>query len=244
MSKEIIGNNIVYMNNQKHDSLLLYIHGGSFVDKPMKMQIKFVKRVADRLKMSLAVPIYTTLPKGNVNIFMKDMISVYKLLLNRYSKIYLIGDSAGGGAVISLSMVISENGIKKPEGIIALSPWLDLSLENVKIKQINDIVCSLVGNKYCGKLWADNNDIKDYKVSSIYGDFINTDKIFITCGGNEICQPDCEKLDLLLDSIKKDHRFFQFENQFHNFEIYPIKESKIVIDEIYKYYKGEEKNAK
>lgn len=35
------------------------------------------------------------------------------------------------------------------------------------------------------------------------------------------------------------YKFVQFKNQFHNFEIYPIIEAKILIDKIYKYIVGD-----
>ncbi len=220
------------------DSFLLYIHGGSFIDKPLNIQLNFVKKVAKKLNSTLIVPLYKTIPTGNSQKLLEEMKVIYQMLLKQHNKIYLIGDSAGGGAALSLNLVLKEEKISKPSGTILLSPWLDLSLSNPKIVEKKDIVCSIPGNKYCGKIWADEYDIKDYKVSPIYGNFDNLNKVFISCGGNEICQPDCIKLVEKLKAMKINYKFVQFENQFHNFELYPIIESKILIDEIYKYILG------
>lgn len=217
------------------DCFLLYIHGGSFIDKPLNMQIKFVKKIAKKINSTLIIPLYKTIPDGNSHELLEEMKLIYQLLLKQQNKVYLIGDSAGGGSVLSFNLLLDEEKMRKPNAVIMLSPWLDLSLSNPKINEKKDIVCSIPGNKYCGKLWSGNYDIKDYKVSPIYGDFTCLNKVFISCGGNGICQPDCIKFVDKLKQMEIDYRFVQFENQFHNFELYPIVESKILIEEIYKY---------
>lgn len=227
------------IENSKN-SFLLYIHGGSFIDKPLSIQINFVKKIAKRLNSTLIVPLYKTIPAGNSYQMLIEMKTIYNLLIKKQNNIYLIGDSAGGGSVLSLNLLLEQENIKGSNATIMLSPWLDLSLDNPNIIENNDIVCSIEGNRYCGKIWAGNYNVKDYKVSPIYGNFENLNKIFISCSKNEICQPDCIKF---VDKIKKlgiDYKFVQFQNQFHNFELYPIKESKIIIEEIYKYIMGDE----
>lgn len=222
------------------DSFLVYIHGGSFIDNPLNIQINFVKKVAKKLNSTLIVPLYKKIPDGTSYELLKEMKSIYQLLLKHRNKIYLIGDSAGGGSILSFNLLLAENKIRKPNAVIMLSPWLDLSLSNKKINEKKDIVCSLPGNKYCGKVWSGNYDLKDYKVSPIYGNFECLNKVFISCGGNEICQPDCIKFVDKLKQIEIDYRFIQFDNQFHNFEIYPTIESQILLDEISKYVMEED----
>lgn len=238
MSKIEYKNYIYYENTYKSNtshSVLFYIHGGSFVDKPLYMQVKFAKKIAKKLHIDLVIPIYENIPNGNATLFLEEMIDIYSYLLKKYNNIYLMGDSAGGGAALSLYMLLVNKKINRPKGIILLSPWLDLSLTNKDIENKNDIVCSIVGNRYCGSIWAGALDINDYRVSPLYGNVADLNNVFITCSKNELCQPDCIKLVSKLDNEHIDYRFMQFNHQFHNFELYPIKESKIVIEEISKY---------
>lgn len=224
--------------NTESDALLFYIHGGSFVDKPLYIQVKFAKKVAKKLNASLAIPLYKTIPIGNAENFLEEMCELYSLFLNKYKKIYLMGDSAGGGAVLSLSLLLKDKNIKIPDALIMLSPWLDVSLENKELNDKDDIVCSIVGNKYCGSIWAGKYNINDYRVSPINGNFIGLNKIFVVCSKKELCYPDCIKFVNKLE--ESNYEFIQFDNQFHNFELYPMKESEIVINEIYKYIIGDE----
>lgn len=235
MSKKIYKNQIIYSYNEESSKcILIYIHGGSYVDKPLKIQLEFMKKVAKMINAELIVPIYKTLPNGNYKIFFEEIIDLYKSLLKRNKKMYLIGDSAGGGAVLSFNMLLVKEGINKIEATILLSPWLDMTLENPEIldKEKKDVVCSIEGNRFFGEKWADDICTKDFRVSPIYGDMTGLNNLFFSCGGNEICQPDCLKLSQLLQKAKINYKFIEFEKQFHNFELYPIKESKILIDEI------------
>ena len=230
--------------DENDESVLIYIHGGSFVDKPLNIQVKFAKKVAKKINSSLIIPLYKTIPEGNAQIFFEEMIQIYNYMLGKYKKVYLMGDSAGGGAVLSLSLLLNDLNIKSPDSIIMLSPWLDLTLKNKNIVNKKDIVCSEIGNRYCGSLWADKYDINDYRISPINGNFSHLNKVFILCGGNEICQPDCVEAVRKLEKNEVDFEFVQFDNQFHNFELYPIPESKLVINEIYNYVVGGLKNDK
>lgn len=224
--------------DENEESILIYIHGGSFVDKPLNMQVKFAKKVAKKINSSLIIPLYKTIPEGNAQIFFEEMIQIYNYMLGKYKKVYLMGDSAGGGAVLSLNLLLNNLNIKSPDSIIMLSPWLDLTLKNKDIVNKKDIVCSEIGNRYCGSLWTDKYDVNDYRISPINGNFSHLNKVFILCGGNEICQPDCVEFAKQLENNKIDYEFIQFDNQFHNFELYPIPESKVAINEIYDYVIG------
>ena len=87
---------------------------------------------------------------------------------------------------------------------------------------------------------VDRNQGRIYIFPKNYGECLeNLNKVFISCGGNEICQPDCIKLINKIKPLGINYKFVQFENQFHNFELYPISESKIIIEEIYHYIMGE-----
>lgn len=226
-------------NKQYKKNVLLYIHGGSFVEKPLNIQINFMKKLSKKLNFDLVIPIYNTIPKGNCIEMLSQMEKLYNNLSSEYSNIYLIGDSAGGGSVLSLNMKLVESKLVKPSATILLSPWLDLTLSNPDIekKSNEDIVCSINGNRYCGKLWANNLDIKDYKVSPIYGNIKVLDNIFISCGGCEICQPDCLKLVSLLRKERIYFKYVEYKNQFHNFELYPIKESELLLNDIINFIK-------
>jgi acetyl esterase/lipase len=59
-----------------------------------------------------------------------DVISSYFYLIDRGihpNNVTIIGDSAGGGLAIALTLWLRDNSFKLPGKIIAISPWLDLT---------------------------------------------------------------------------------------------------------------------
>ena len=48
----------------------------------------------------------------------------------KYENIILMGDSAGGGFVLSFCQYLKQIKVKQPNNIIVFSPWVDLSMEN------------------------------------------------------------------------------------------------------------------
>ena len=78
-------------------------------------------------------------------------------------------------------------------------------------------------------------DEKDYRVSAKYGDVKMLDNVFISSSSNEICNPDCIDFVKELKKKKINYQYVEFLKQFHNFELYPIKESNLLIQDIFNF---------
>lgn len=219
------------INNNK-GKILLYVHGGSFAEEAIDYQIKFAMKIADKTNSTLIFPRYKLIPEGNYKDLYKLMDELYAMVSKNCDTINFLGDSSGGGFVLSYSMYLRDNNLKKPQNILMLSPWVDLTMENEELKQSNklDRRCSIEGNKYCGKLWASNKNIKDYLISPIYGTFNNLPKITIATGGYDILKPDCEKLSIILEDLGINHNYIEFKRQGHDFGCFPTKEGNELIE--------------
>lgn len=221
------------MNNPK-DAILLYIHGGSYIQEAIYLQIKFVQKMADKLNATLLMPIYKTAPKGNYETFESSMDKLYNDLLNLNKRIIIIGDSAGGGLSLSYTMKIRDEKKQLPSNLILFSPWLDMTFSNPEVNSQCklDNLCSIEGNLYCGKIWAGNIDVNDFRVSPINGNLKDLPRITIITGEYDICKPDCVKLKNKLRENKYDYDYIEYSGQCHNFEIYSTKESKGVFNDV------------
>lgn len=214
--------------------ILLYLHGGSFIEEANIFQIKFAMRIAKKTNSTLIFPVYPLAPNSNYK-------NMYKLIDELYSKIRMncndinfLGDSAGGGFILSYAMYLKEKGIKQPNNIVMLSPWVDISMTNPELLVYEKIdnMCGVKGNSYAGKLWADDLDTKNYLVSPMYGDFNDLGFITIITGERDILKPDCLLLDEKLDELKIEHNYIEYKGQGHDFGAYPTKEGEMVIDDI------------
>lgn len=221
------------IDNSKN-KFLLYIHGGSYIEEAISLQIKFAMKIAKKTNSTLIFPRYPLAPKGNYKTMYEKMYPLYKLIESKNQKINFLGDSAGGGFVLSFSMLLRERIENQPQNIIMMSPWLDLSLENPDLLESEklDNMSGIIGNKYTGKLWANDLDIKNYLVSPLYGEFNDLPKMTIITGGYDFLKPDCLLLDKKLIDKNIDHNYIEYKGQGHDFGAYPIKEGNLVIEDI------------
>lgn len=220
--------------NDNNGKFLLYIHGGSFLEEAIKYQLNFAKKIADNTNSTLIVPRYPLIPDGNYKIMYKLINKLYKCLLNKCDNINFLGDSSGGGFILSYAMYLRDKNIPTPKNILMLSPWTDLSMSNSELLNSEklDNLSSIEGNRYCGLLWAKDTNIKDPRISPMYGDFTNLPKITIMTGSYDILKPDCKKLSNFLDKQGIDHNYIEYKCQGHDFGCYPTKEGNLLIRDI------------
>lgn len=236
--EEPINNMNVYSYNGSlndiKDGILLYVHGGSFVENANYFQIRFAEKVALKTNMTLIFADYPLAPVSNCKEMLELFLQLYKKILDYNKDIYFLGDSAGGGFVISLASYAKNNNLHLPKKIIALSPWLDISLSDESIYQDakSDNMCGVDGTKYMGKIWASDIDLKNPLISPLYLNDFNIGEITIITGGYDILRSQCMKLNYILNEKNIKHNYIFYKNQGHVFGILPHKEGKILISDI------------
>lgn len=215
--------------------ILFYIHGGAYIKNIILFEWYLAGELVERTHATIIIPDYEVAPFSTYNKTLPWIKSLYLKVLSENKPISFIGDSAGGGLSLSLCMTLRDENIKQPENIILLSPWLDVSMVNPKIVDVQkkDPLLDMRGGPKCGKAFAGNIDLQDWRVSPIYGDFNNLTNISIFIGTHDILLPDCRKFHQLLLNQNIEHRYYEFPNMFHVFMAVPVlKESKIANHEI------------
>jgi len=227
-------------NNKK---ILLYVHGGAYIENAIYFQLKSVMKIAKKSNSTLIVPIYPLAPENNYKKTYDLMEKLYNKLIEKNKVINMIGDSAGGAFILSFSIYLRDKNIIQPENIIMLSPWLDISLSNLKMKEYEkkDIILSIEGSRYAGELWRGELPSDNFLVSPLYGNYDNLGKMTIIVGENEILKPDIEIFRKKLDKLKIEYNYFEYYKQCHNFAIYPTKEAKEVMKDIVNIINGFER---
>jgi acetyl esterase/lipase len=102
----------------------MYIHGGGFINEITKIHYKFIYRLIKETGATVYVPIYPLARKdfSNIEPSLTMFIEIYKIMIAKYSKISLMGDSAGGSFVLALAQMIKKQQLKIPNEVIAISP--------------------------------------------------------------------------------------------------------------------------
>lgn len=117
------------VGDDKGQRIILYVHGGAYFFGGVGEHRYQMQRHARKLKARVFAPRYRLAPQFPFPCGLFDCISAYLYLLEQHdpSTILFAGDSAGGGMVVSMLVVLRDQGIPLPAGAMLLSPWVDLT---------------------------------------------------------------------------------------------------------------------
>jgi acetyl esterase/lipase len=134
----------------------------------------------------------------------------------------LMGDSAGGLVILSAYQLFNQQEQSSIKRIILLSPWLDFSLSNPKMKDIEKNDFMLAVDQFNGLNAYD--DISQTMQFQSPMDFQYDKPIDIYVGTYDILYPDT----CLFEERNPDVNLMIFEKHPHVFALLPMKKAKIV----------------
>eukprot|EP00775_Hariotina_reticulata_P011442 gene11442-11588_t len=166
----------------------MYLHGGGYIFGSCYSQLTAVAVVAVEASAQVVCPDYRLAPENPFPAGLDDVAAVYAALLKspwnyQPQNIAVVGDSAGGGMVFALLLLLRQRGLPMPGAAGAYSPWVELSGATDTVATTNsfDVIAggdSFLGNiaqAYVGKDKVAK--LTDPLVSPIYGDFSITSKV-------------------------------------------------------------------
>lgn len=114
---------------EKCSRTMLYIHGGAYYFGSVDEHRYQMTRHARKLQARVLAPRYRLAPQFPFPCGLVDCLATYLQMLETQppETIVFAGDSAGGGMVVSLLVILRDQGIPMPAGAILLSPWVDLT---------------------------------------------------------------------------------------------------------------------
>ena len=113
----------------KSKRVMLYVHGGAYFFGSVDEHRYQLQRHARKLEAKVFAPRYRLAPQFPFPCGLHDCLAAYLYLLTVQDpdEIILAGDSAGAGMVVSLLVILRDQGISLPAGAILISPWTDLT---------------------------------------------------------------------------------------------------------------------
>lgn len=212
------------------ENTILYAHGGAYVNEMNYQHLLYCFKLSRKLDVRVIAPVYPLAPHHNALETYEMMTGLYETL--NHENLILMGDSAGGGFILSFVQYLKTVGLPQPSKIIAFSPWVDISMGNPPYDSQSDPILGEIGLKEIGKSWAGDLDTKDYKVSPLYGDVTGQTQTLIFAGTNEIFHDD---IKIYVEKLKKndvDVRFIEGEGLFHIYPLFPSPEAKKAFKEL------------
>ncbi|WP_281273205.1 alpha/beta hydrolase fold domain-containing protein [Companilactobacillus insicii] len=214
------------------------MHGGSYWFQPVSFQYAMMNKISKMADARVVMPIYPKAPIHNVNEATAMVLARYLYLVNEElvspEDIIFVGDSAGGGMVLSLLQMMRNRKYPLPEKAIVISPWLDVSMSNPEMDKIQgvDPILHKDDLKFEGKVYADGVNVKDPLVSPIYGDLTKLPPIHLFIGTHDIFYADAKKLNEIAFEDNVDLTMYTYPSMDHVFPAYPIPEAKVALKKI------------
>ena len=206
--------------------VLLQLHGGGYIGGMRNAYRSFAGLYSELGRgMSVLTVDYRVAPEFPYPAALEDAIYAYNWLLRagwQEQEIVLAGDSAGGGLAMALCMYLKNQNRTLPAGLIAMSPWTDLTQSGASYVD-NYTRDPLFGNTkdslIYNKDYVQDNDPTNPYISPLYGDFTGFPPMLIQVGSYEMLLSDSL---LVAEKAKRagvKTRLSVYEGMFHVFQM-------------------------
>ena len=220
------GMQVFTFGDENAENTIVFIHGGAFIGEINYQHFLYCYLLSRKLDAYVLAPVYPLAPEHTANETFELITDFYKDLISSRNNIVLMGDSAGGGFVLSFCQYIKTIDLAQPDEIIVFSPWVDIGMSNPPYKNESDPILGEVGLREIGKSWAGDWSLDDYRVSPTFGDNKNLAKMLIFAGDNEIFHKDILSYVEKLKEDGVDVKFVVGEGMFHIYPLFPSPEAR------------------
>ena len=213
---------IVFNEAESTERTVIYLHGGAYVNEIVPPHIVFCDKIAKKTNATVFAPIYPLAPNHTYEETYRIVEDLYKFALEMGKPITIMGDSAGGGLSAAFCEYLASIGYEQPEHLILISPWVDVSMSGDYDDYVECDPALGVEVREFGESWAGDLDIKDYRISPLFGDVSQLSQTALFVGTHEIIYPDIIEFYDKLISSGVDAKLFVGEEMTHVYPIYPL----------------------
>lgn len=239
VEKSIINERNVFKLSPKigaNNTHIIYLHGGAYVCGFSRIHWDFFDLLVQSTHCTLIIPDYPLAPKFTYKDSYKLLDLVYANLKSKLESknIILMGDSSGGGFALAFAQKLKNDGKPNVNQIILLSPWLDLTMENKDMEniEVEDPILEISGLKRAGEAYAGDTLTSNYLLSPIYESIEGLGKISIFIGTKDILEADTRKFKKMADEKGHAINYFVYKDMIHVWMLLNLPESKQAINQI------------
>jgi len=215
---------------------ILYLHGGAYVKGLSKIHWDFFNTLTLMTNCTLIVPDYHLAPDYTYKDSFRMIELIYEKLILESTRenIIFMGDSSGGGFALALAQKLKKEKNHTVNQIILLSPWLDVTMTNPTMLEIeeDDPILEITGLKRAGIAYAGDTSTSHYLLSPIYGDIEGLGKISIFIGTKDILEADTRKFKKMANEKGLTINYFEYKDMVHVWMMMYLPESKQAIEQI------------
>ena len=203
-----------------NDKTFMFIHGGGYYRGSIAATRATVARISAEAKVRCLSIEYRLAPEHPFPAAINDTYTAYNWLIKEginAKNIIVGGQSAGGGLCLALLLKIKESVGIQPKGVVALSPWTDLS-QSGKTMVTNTDIDPVISKKYLdrmAKLYLSKTSNMSPLASPLYGDLSGLPPILVQVGSAETMLDDSKRFVKRAKEAKVDIQIEVWKNMFH-----------------------------
>lgn len=213
--------------DERRQGVILYLHGGGYVCG----DLEYAKGVASQLCAFTGTKVfsaaYRLAPEHPFPAALEDALESYRYLLEKgYSPdhITLCGESAGGGLCYALCLKLRQMELPMPCGIIAISPWTDLTASGESYTANGDVDPSMTVRMLDNFANYYTVERENPLVSVLFGDLAGMPPSLIFVGGDEIMLSDAQSMHEKLLSYGCESQLVVAPDRWHGYLLYGLAE--------------------
>ena len=226
--------------------IVVYIHGGGFTTGSAIERRIITQYVVDNYGYDCISLNYRLAPEYHWPIQLDDCFEAYQNILKEYDSkdIVLMGESAGGQLVLSLSLLCKMKNVSLPKAIVSFSPCtnhaIDLPSHRNNIEtdyMLKDLIVQGIIEPLCGRKLSEE-ELKDPLLSPYYGDYKGLPPIFLSVSDSETLYDDTM---ILYEKLVSENHIVELDVKNDMCHAYPIitilPEAKETLDRCFEFIK-------
>lgn len=212
------------IKNESTTNHIFYLHGGAYVLSGQSFHFQFLRNLYKNLDCTIHYVDYPLAPDSTVSDTVSQTVDVIERYCTEHhiNSLILMGDSAGAGLSVAVSQYLKSK--FRIEHLVLLSPWLDLTLED--LYEVKDPILSKETLRNAAKMYADKQETT-IDASPIFMEELPCQNITIITSTKDILHNDSVRF---YDRYRNHVDLHIFENGMHDCAIFPFtKEQQITI---------------
>ena len=218
----------VIPKDERRQGVILYLHGGGYACGDLEYAKGYGSTLAVRCGIRVFSPAYRLAPESPFPAALEDALESYRYLLKKgYDprQIALCGESAGGGLIYALCLKLKEENLPLPGGLIAMSPWTDLTSSGESYETNRDVDPNMTVEQLQFYTRCYTTDPKNPLASPIFGNLEGLPPSLIFVGGDEIMLSDAADMHKNLLEAGCKSKLVVAPERWHAYVLYELAEN-------------------
>lgn len=185
------------------DRRVLYLHGGGFTSGSRLSHRRLASDIARASRCAVLIIDYRLAPEHPFPAALEDAVAAFGWMRDHgpagdrpATGMFVAGDSAGGGLVLSMMLALQEIGESLPGGAVLMSPWTDLTLTADSLTRERERDYFMSGDTLPEGVrhYLGDHDPRDPLASPLFGDLGGFPPLFMQVGECEILIDDTTRV--------------------------------------------------